>query len=125
MIRFLESVDMDDIREKAWYVGTVYTRHPKGIHIAHAEACRATAQLMLDGILSVYSPIVDSHCLAMIGGIDPMDHDLWIAHDEWEMTHRDGMIIVMMDGWKESVGLKSEAKVFKAAGKPILHMVWP
>ena len=125
MIRFFEEVTIDDVRQQGWYVGSPYSKFPKGLHIAHAEVSRATAELIREGIINVYSPIVDSHCLAMIGGLDPMDHAAWMKRNFWEMSRRDGLIIVMMEGWKDSVGLRMEAETFKKQGKPILHMVWP
>ena len=33
-----------------------------------------------------------------------------------------GLIVCEMDGWDESYGIQVEIEVFKAAGKPIIHM---
>lgn len=100
------------------YVGTPYSKYPLGQDAAFVEAARVTARLMQSG-LKVYSPIVHTHPMAVHGGIDALNHDIWLPFDRAMMDKSDAMIVVKMDEWERSVGLEHEIRVFIEAGKPI------
>lgn len=107
-----------------WYLATPYSKYKDGIQAAFEEACRAAAYLMKMGD-HVYSPIAHSHPIAMIGGLDPLDHDMWMALDEKAMRGCDGLIVLKMDGWDQSKGVGIEIDAFAKAGKPIRMIEWP
>jgi hypothetical protein len=72
--------------------------------------------------IPVFSPIAQSHPVALHGGIDPLSHDIWLPADRPMMDAACGIIVVRMEGWEESVGIAHEIAVFKAAGKPVLYV---
>lgn len=103
------------------YLATVYTRHVEGINVAFVEACTLAAKLIKCGV-KVYSPIVNTHCISMHGGIDPLDHGIWLPFDRMMMNAADVLIVAHMQGWEESYGIGEEIKFFEAAGKPIFDL---
>lgn len=107
-----------------WYLATPYSKYPRGLEKAFVEACRAAALLVRHGV-RVYSPIAHTHPVAIHGGIDPLDHSIWLPADKPFMDAACGLLVVRMTGWAESYGIGEEIKVFEAAGKPIRHMDWP
>lgn len=103
------------------YVGTPYSKYPGGIELAFIDACRLTARLMQVG-LKVYSPIAHTHPLAIHGGLDPMDLNIWLPFDAAMMGKADAMLVAMMDGWATSTGIKHEIQAFTDAGKPVFYL---
>lgn len=103
------------------YVGTPYTRYPKGIEMAFIDACKLTARLLKEGI-KVYSPIAHTHPVAIHGKIDPLDLNTWLPFDAAIMAKADAMIVAQMESWDRSTGVAHEIAVFKAAGKPIFYL---
>lgn len=107
--------------EPYWYLATVYSRHPKGLDVAFQEACRVTADLMRLG-LNVVSPIAHSHPISRFVGKENDTWDFWKKQDQPLMDHACGIIVVRMEGWQESVGIRYELEEFRKAGKPILYV---
>jgi Domain of unknown function (DUF1937) len=106
--------------EKLWYLATPYSKFEWGIEAAAAKAARVTGALMREG-WNVYSPIVHSHYIAMLCGLDPLDHDFWMETDKAFMQRCDGLIVAMMQGWTKSKGVRMEIDAFKKAGKPMRY----
>lgn len=106
--------------EPFWYLATVYSRHPDGIDAAFADACRITAGFIRAGV-RVYSPIAHTHPIAVHGGLDPLDHSIWLPADQPFMDHACGLIVCRMPGWEDSKGIAHEIAAFRAAGKPVVY----
>ena len=85
-------------------------------------ACKAAGILMAQGMI-VFSPIAHSHPIADLCGI----------HEEWEYWQKfdrvfigvsRALIVLCLDGWKESVGVQAEIKIAKELGIPVDYL-WP
>lgn len=103
------------------YLATPYSKYPGGIEKAFRDASALTAQLLVAGV-AVYSPIAHTHPVAVHGGIDPLDHDIWLPFDEAMMAKADVLAVAHMAGWRESRGVAFEVAAFEAAGKPIFDL---
>lgn len=104
-----------------WYLATPYSRFEGGIEAAFTAASQQAAVLVRAGV-PVFCPIAHSHPIAMHGGIDPYDHEIWLPADGPMMEAASGLIICKLPGWSESVGIAHEVEVFRAAGKPVVYM---
>ena len=104
-----------------WYVATPYSRYADGLEAACAAACRVTAALIRER-LPVFSPIAHSHSISLIGDLDPLSHEIWLAADAPLMAAAHGLIVVELPGWDESVGIAHEIEAFEAEGKPVVHL---
>jgi hypothetical protein len=104
-----------------WYLGSPYSRYPRGIYKAHRDVCKEAGRLTQAGV-AVYSPIANSHPIAMIAGLDPLDHDLWMTADQPLMDTAKGLIVLKMEGWDQSHGLAYEIEIFTAMGLPVIYM---
>lgn len=105
------------------YVATPYSKYPCGIVAAFEEACRATAWLVQQGC-KVFCPIAHTHPVAMHGGIDPLDHAIWIPADKPLMDGASALVVVQMPGWETSYGITIEVEEFTKRGKPIFYLPW-
>ena len=80
-----------------------------------AEVC--TVSLMRQGVI-VFSPIVNCHGIALKYGL-PTDHEFWLRYDFGMLRLAEAMFILMIDGWKESRGVKEEIGFARSAHIPI------
>lgn len=103
------------------YLATPYTRYPKGPDQAFFDASQLAAKLLLSGV-KAYSPIAHCFALALCGGIDPLDEDIWLPANEALMERCEVLIVAHMDGWHESKGVTAEIAFFRSAGKPIYDL---
>lgn len=104
-----------------WYLGSPYSKYKAGFAQAHIDICREAARLISLG-LPIYSPIAHTHAIAMIGGLDPLDHEIWLPADQPMMDCAFGLIVSKMEGWDKSYGLKYEIDTFYGVGKPIVYL---
>ncbi len=82
----------------------------------YQAACAATAALIRDG-KTVYSPIVNSHVLVEHGL--PTDWESWARFDRDIIRRCDSLLVLMLDGWSNSVGVRAEEGIATACGIPI------
>lgn len=106
------------------YIATPYTRYCKGLEEAWKAACCVTAEFIRRGV-PVYSPIAHTHPVAIYGGIDPVDHALWMKADQAVMEAASDLYVIQMPGWNESKGVEMEIAEFKRTQKPITYFSWP
>lgn len=104
-----------------FYLATPYTKYADGIYAAFEDAARLAARLLRAGHV-VYSPIAHTHPIATLGGIDPLDHTIWLDFDSRMMRAADAILVAQMDGWRESYGVNHEIEFFKSAGKPVFYL---
>lgn len=107
-----------------WYLASPYTGHPDGQEEAFRQAALAAAWCVRRRV-SVFCPVVHLHPVATIGGLDPLDHSIWIPMDRPLMHRCDGMLILQIPGWNSSKGVNIESEVFRSRGLPIEFLQWP
>jgi len=111
---------MTDIAPLA-YLATPYSRYPHGPVAAWQAACRLAGRLIKTG-MHVYSPIAHCHPIARYGGLDSLDHDLWMPLDHIMTERCDVLLAAHMEGWDVSKGIAIEIAAFEAGGKPIFDL---
>jgi hypothetical protein len=104
-----------------WYLASPYSRYVGGLETAFQEIARNAALLIRAGV-RLYCPIAHTHPIAMQGGIDPLDHGIWLPADRPFMFAACGLIVCMMEGWELSYGISVEMDEFARAGKPLVYM---
>lgn len=80
---------------------------------------RATQRLLNRGIW-VYSPIVHCHEMAKLFGL-PFEAGFWRAYNRAMLVPAKGLIVIRLDGWSQSVGLKEELEISIALKKRITY----
>ena len=83
------------------------------------DACRAVAMLLASG-LTVFSPIVHGHPLVDHGL--PTDWPFWERFDRDHLVRCDEVVVLMLDGWRESVGVAAEIRIAGELGKPVRYL---
>lgn len=103
------------------YLATPYSKYPKGIDQAYIDAANLAARLLRLGV-KVYSPITHTHPIAIHGGLNPLDHEIWLPFNRSIMKKSDALLVVKMDSWQDSYGIAEEIKAFTADCKPIMYL---
>ena len=80
------------------------------------DACRAAAALLRSG-RAVFSPIAHSHPLVAHGL--PTDWSFWEWQDREHLARCDEVMVLMLDGWEESVGVREEIRIAREMDKPV------
>ena len=78
-------------------------------------ANKAAAYLMLRGYV-VFSPISHSHSIANYIG-NHLSHDFWLKQDFAFIDWADELYVLMLPGWKDSVGIGIEIEKWKTEKK--------
>lgn len=89
------------------------------------QACKQAADLMLQGH-AVFSPIAHSHSVEIHGLPAPKlgkeGYDFWLKQDFSILINCDEMWVLMLDGWKESKGIKAELAFCKRYEIPVKYI---
>ena len=85
------------------------------------QATKAAAALIRQGYI-VFSPITMTHPIdiEMAGADNTLGADFWVAFDETFMERCDVFVLLPLEGWQESKGVRREIEYFRIAGKPLM-----
>lgn len=82
-------------------------------------ACQAMARLIASGH-AVFSPIVHGHLLVHHGL--PTDWTFWERFDRDHLVRCDEVVVLMLDGWRESIGVAAEIRIAGELSKPVRYL---
>src|ERR1700675_4505590 len=103
------------------YLACPYTHSSAAIRLERfRQATKAAAALIRQGHI-VFSPITMTHPidLEMAGSENTLGSDFWVAFDEAFMERCDVFVLLPLDGWEKSSGIRREIEYFQKAGKPL------
>ena len=94
------------------YIACPYAHSDPAVRQHRFEtASRAASKLMQNGV-AVFSPLSHSVPIVEIGQLGERGHDFWMACDLPLLQRCDELLVVGMEGWRESRGVIEE--MFKA-----------
>ena len=100
------------------YLASPYSHHdPEVQEVRYKWACHAAGYLISKG-LTVFSPIAHGHSIATGFGL-PGDWDQWKKIDQIVLPMCDRMVILAIDGWKDSKGILAELQMFKPLNRSL------
>ena len=80
------------------------------------QSCIVAAKLIDQGRI-IFSPISHSHPISQF--TKENNHELWLRQDTPFLWVADRLLVLKLDGWRESRGVAFEVSHFKTNGKPI------
>lgn len=105
---------------KLYYLASPYSHPDANVQeLRFQQVCEVAARLLEKGIY-VFSPIAHTHPIAAYGL--PKDFKFWKQYDELIFSRCDALIVLMLDGWVDSVGVKAEIEMATKQGKEIYYM---
>jgi hypothetical protein len=105
------------------YLACPYTDPDPAIRKARFEAATAVAAELIRSGHIVYSPITMTHPIDMVlaGASNTLGSDYWVAFDEAFMEMCSEMVVIRLDGWQRSNGIRREISYFTDHKKPIRY----
>ena len=92
------------------YLACPYSHSSLRVRKKRFETVTMIAADMMKSGKFVYSPITHSHPMAVVGGL-PGNWEFWKDYDEAFMACCGKMVVLMLDGWEESHGVRSEIEL--------------
>jgi uncharacterized protein DUF1937 len=85
----------------------------------------AAAHLIEQGLI-VYSPLTMTHPVDLVLAREgeTLGSDYWVRFDEAFMAVCSRMVILKLDGWESSSGVRRETEWFVSHGQPIEYLEW-
>ena len=106
------------------YLAAPYTHKKHYMMVARFLAInRVACEYMRRGEY-IFSPISHTHPIAEAGELK-RGWDYWHGYDARMISVCDEMIVLTLDGWKESVGVIAEIKIAEDLKMPILYVEYP
>ena len=103
------------------YLASPYSHPDALVREARFEAaCRATAELVRDGH-GVFAPVVQGHSLVRFGV--PGDWKFWQPLVSDYLARCDVVLVLQLDGWRESEGVQAEMALAAELGKRVDYLV--
>jgi hypothetical protein len=106
------------------YLACPYTDPDPAVRKVRFDVATAVAADLIRAGRIVYSPITMTHPIdkVLAGASNTLGSDYWVAFDEAFMEMCSEMIVVRLDGWDRSSGIRREIAYFTEQKKPIRYM---
>lgn len=103
------------------YLATPYSHTDPAVRERRfREVTRVTGELMRAGV-HVFSPITHCHPIAEAGNL-PKGWEYWQEYDRAMLSACGRVVVLMQDGWRESMGVQCEIAMAERLGLPVEYM---
>lgn len=99
------------------YLAVPYSDPNEHIRAYRFEMANLCAAQLMRGGLHIFSPISHTHPIALAGDL-PLGWEYWRAYDEAILRACGGLLILKLDGWEQSKGIRGEMEIADALGLP-------
>ena len=103
------------------YLATPYSHKDWDVRERRFEKVNQVAGELLTRGEIIFSPISHTHPIAKVCDL-PKDWEYWDGLCRAYMACCYKMYVLMIDGWKESVGVQAEIKIAEEAGMEIVYI---
>lgn len=103
------------------YLASPYTHlNPLVMEERFKAVCKIAAMFMAKGFY-ILSPIAHTHPIAMAGKL-PVDWQYWEGYDTTIIKCCKCLLVLKLEGWKDSTGVKAEIKIAEELGVPVEYV---
>jgi len=107
--------------KKIVYLAAPYSHKDPAIKQSRFEQInKVAAKLMSEGVI-LFSPISHTHPIALAGSL-PGNWEFWATYDRAILENCKKIIVLKLDGWKESTGVSAEIDIAKELNIPVEYM---
>jgi hypothetical protein len=100
------------------YLATPYSHPDAAVRQARFDAVNGVAARMMAEGQHVFSPISHGHSIALAGDL-PTGWEYWATMDRRHLGICTRLVVLRLDGWRESVGVQHEIEIAEAMGIPV------
>jgi len=109
------------VTKKLTYLACPYSHPDRAVRVARFEAANHTAAMLMVQGKYVFSPISHTHPIAEAGNL-PLGWDFWEEYDRAILVACVEVVVLMLDGWKESKGVTAEIAIAREIGLPVTYL---
>jgi nucleoside 2-deoxyribosyltransferase len=102
------------------YLASPYSHPDPAVRERRFRAACSAAAFLLQAGHAVFSPIAHGHVLAEHGL--PTDWSFWQRYDHEHLERCDEVIVLMLNGWEESAGVRAEIRRAHELGKTVCYL---
>lgn len=106
---------------KLTYLAVPYSHHDPSVRRDRFRAANQAAGMLMSGGHIVFSPISHTHPIADECAL-PTGWDYWGAFDRAYLSVSARVVVLMIDGWRESVGVSAEITIANEMGIPVEYL---
>lgn len=103
------------------YLATPYSHPDPAVREARFKMVNAVAAMMMRNGHHVYSPISHTHPIALAGDL-PKGWEYWREYDRAFLEASRKMVVLMQDGWRESIGVAGEIGIAAQLGIEVEYL---
>ena len=107
------------------YIASPYTSSDNEVQLLRATQVAKYAAHLLKQEYQVFSPIAYGETMLYFEPDLPTNAKYWESFNFHFLKHCDELRVLMLEGWKESVGISQEIKYAKAVDMPITYVEYP
>jgi len=106
------------------YLACPYTDPSFEVRVERFNKATAAAAELIQGGYYVYSPITMTHPIDIVLADEgeTLGSDYWVEFDEAFMRFCSELVILKVDGWDRSAGIKREVEFFEREKKPVRYI---
>jgi hypothetical protein len=106
------------------YLACPYTDPDPAVRKTRFEVATVVAADLIRAGRIVYSPITMTHPIDIVlaGEANTLGSDYWVAFDEAFMEMCSEMVVIQLEGWQRSSGIRREIEYFTERKKPIRYV---
>lgn len=108
---------MDD---KLIYIASPYSHKKRSVMALRKLIIDIIGSKLVEEGQHVFGPITESACYQQISDV-PGNWDFWGAHDKLMLSKCDEMWVLLLHGWRKSVGVQAEIKFALEHQIPIMY----
>jgi hypothetical protein len=101
------------------YLASPYSHENPDVEEDRADEVSRIAAELIRGGARIFCPIAHSHAIAKHGL--PGGWEFWEEYDREYLEFCDELIVALMDGWKDSKGVRAEIMEMDKLGKPVKY----
>jgi len=102
------------------YLACPYSHPDHAVRVARFEAANRAAGVLIREGHKVFSPISHTHPIAECCDL-PLGWDFWEAFDRAFLSISGRVVVLLIDGWRESKGVQGELRIAAELGLPITY----
>lgn len=103
------------------YLAVPYMHEDPAVKERRFRKANVAAGFLMSIGHTVYSPI--SHCHPIAKAVSlPVGWEFWRHMDEVYLRHSRQIVVLTLEGWVESKGVRGELEIAKGLGLPVIYM---
>jgi hypothetical protein len=104
------------------YLASPYSHIDPEIELVRYRQITNIAGRLIDKGVVLFAPITQSVAVVKYSRVNSRGFDYWEKFDKEFVSLSDEVWVVVMPGWRESVGVQEEIRYAESLGKPVRYL---